>query len=119
MEPIKNRLFIAFSRFLLFPLQKYNYYSTFATSIPVFLSQTFTKFPECYGCGGSNVQGVDAVSHRDSHHIVRFCYGAVGQSVALSTHDDGQTGFALQWWIVEGNAIVCQSHGRCTETQFM
>ena len=48
------------------------------------------QFPESDSGCSCNVERVNAVGHRNAHHVVGAGNGFVGQSVALGTHDNGK-----------------------------
>ena len=54
--------------------------------------------------------------HRDTDDIVGFDNGGMRQPVTFSTHNDSQTGFSFQLWIVEGNAVISKGHSSSTES---
>ena len=80
---------------------------------------TMVALKDFGGSGGSDVERIHAMLHGDAHDVVGGGDGLMGQTVALSAHDKGQSWLLLEQRIVECDGIVAQRHGGGAEAQVM
>ena len=76
-----------------------------------------TKLPESYGSRSSYIERIDAVRHRNTDYVVSFGNRFRRKSVPFGTHHDSQSGFGCQDRIINGNRVIRECHGSCTEAQ--
>ena len=54
--------------------------------------------------------------HWDSYDIVSGFYCFLGQAISFVAHDEGEAFLLFQFGVVDGDAVLAQSHGNRPET---